>query len=295
MAKLLDGKIIRDKIAKDLESKIKTLESRPRLAIIQVGDNPESNTYIDQKIKFAELIGASIKLVKLPEDVTEKTLNFQISTFNTERSINGIIVQMPIPQNLNKNEIIELITPEKDVDGQTSTNIKKLLENNPKGFVPATTKGILTMLDFYKIPISQKHVVVIGRSSLVGKPTALAMLNRDATVTICHSKTKGIEDITKSADILIVATGKPKIITKHYVAKNQIVIDVGINVHDQNSEPGIRNPESDLPSRKLIGDVDFENVSKIVSAISPVPGGVGPLTVASLFENLFSAYVNQNA
>lgn len=299
MAKLLDGKIIRDEIAKNLESRIKNLESRPRLVIIQVGDNPGSNTYIQQKIKFAESIGANVKHLNLPEDVSEKTLNFQISTFNSERSINGIIIQMPLPQHLDKNQIIELIGHKKDVDGQTAANIKKLAENDANGYIPATTKGILTMLDYYKIPVDGKHVVVVGRSSLVGKPTALALLNKDATVTVCHSKTKNLEKITKSADILIVAAGKPKLITKDHVSTNQVVIDVGINVLESSgsdpSDTSRSHPESEPPSRKLVGDVDFDEVSKIVSAISPVPGGVGPLTVASLFGNLLQAYQIQNA
>lgn len=302
MAKILDGKIIRDRIAKDLKSKIQNLIPAPRLVIIQVGDNLESNTYITQKIKFGERIGANVKLVKLPEDVTEKTLLFQISTFNSERSVHGIIVQMPIPKNLDKDSIIEMINSAKDVDGQTSVNIKKLIENDPTGYIPATTKGILTMLEYYKIPVSGKHVVVIGRSSLVGKPTSLALLNKDATVTICHSKTNHLSLITSHSDILIVAAGKPKLITKDHVSPNQTVIDVGINVLpssrsdlETTERPDLlKRPESEPTGRKLTGDVDFESVSKIVKAISPVPGGVGPLTVASLFENLLKAYTNQS-
>lgn len=303
MAKILDGKIIRDKIAGELKAKIQNLLPAPRLVIIQVGDNPESNTYIAQKIKFGERIGANVKLVKLPEDVTEKTFQFQISTFNSERSVHGIIVQMPIAKNLDKDSIIEMIDSEKDVDGQTAVNIKKLIENDQAGFVPATTKGILTMLEYYKIPVSGKHVVVIGRSSLVGKPTALALLNKDATVTICHSKTKDLANVTKSADILIVAAGNPRLITQDYVSPNQTVIDVGINVlpssrsdlETTERSDLLKRPESEPTGRKLIGDVDFESVSIIVKAISPVPGGIGPLTVASLFENLLDAYIHQNS
>lgn len=301
MANILDGKIIRDKVADDLKSKIQNLLPAPRLVIIQVGNNPQSNTYIAQKIKFAELIGANVKLVKLPEDVTEKTLRFQLSTLNSERSVHGIIVQMPIPTNLDKDSIIEMIDPQKDVDGQTSVNIKKLAENDRSGFIPATTKGILTMLDYYKIQVSGKHVVIIGRSSLVGKPTALAMLNRNATVTICHSKTQNLEKITKAADILIVAAGRPKLIGVDHVSSNQTVIDVGINVISSSRSDLeapersdlLKKPESEPTGRNLVGDVDFDEVSKIVKAISPVPGGIGPLTVASLFENLLDAYSNQ--
>ncbi len=276
MAKLLDGKIVRDKIAEELKSKIQNLLAAPRLVIIQVGDNPESNTYIAQKIKFGEKIGANVKHLKLPEDVSEKTLNFQISNFNSEKSINGIIVQLPIPENLNKDQIIEAIDPAKDVDGLHSVNLKKLMENDSTGFVPATTKGVLTMLSHYKIDPKGKHVVIVGRSTLVGKPTALALLNLDATVTVCHSKTQNMETVTKTADIIISAVGKPGLITKNHVSPGQTIIDVGTTVVDG----------------KLKGDVAFDEVEKIVDCISPVPGGIGPMTVASLFQNLLQAYQN---
>ncbi len=277
MAQILDGKIVRDKIAEDLKSKIQNLLPAPRLVIIQVGDNPESNTYIAQKIKFGEKIGANVKHLQLPKDVSEKTLNFQISNCNLEKSINGIIVQLPIPDSINKDEIIEAIDPAKDVDGLHSVNLKKLMENDPTGFVPATTKGVLTLLDHYKIPVASKQVAVIGRSTLVGKPTTLAFLNLDATVTVCHSKTHNLPSITQSADIIISAVGKPGLITKNHVSPDQTVIDVGTTVVDG----------------KLKGDVDFDQVEKIVGWISPVPGGVGPMTVASLFQNLLQAYQNQ--
>lgn len=278
MSQILDGKIVRDKIADELKSKTQSLFPAPRLVIIQVGDNPESNTYIGQKIKFGERIGANIKHLKLPEDITEKTLNFQISNYNSEKSTNGIIVQLPIPENLDKDQIIEAINPAKDVDGLHSLNLKKLMENDPTGLVPATTKGILTLLEHYKINPAGKRVVVVGRSSLVGKPTALAFLNLDATVTVVHSKTKNMEEITKNADIIISAVGKPGLITKNHVSPGQVIVDVGTTVVDG----------------KLKGDVDFDEVSKIVDWISPVPGGVGPMTVASLFQNLLQAYQNQN-
>lgn len=279
MATILDGKAIRDQIAQELESKFQNLLPAPRLVIIQVGDNPESNTYIAQKIKFGEKIGANVKHLKLPEDITEKTLYFQIANFNSEKSINGIILQLPIPGHLNKNQILESIAPEKDVDGMHSVNIKKLLDNDPTGYIPATTKGVITMLEHHNIPISGRHAVVIGRSSLVGKPTTLSLLNHDATVTVCHSKTENIAAITKTADIIISAVGSPGLITKDYVKTGQTVIDVGTTVVDG----------------KLKGDVAFEEVEPIVEYISPVPGGAGPLTVASLFQNLLQAYQSQTS
>ena len=294
------------------------------MVIIQVGDVPESNTYIGQKIKFGEKVGASVKLEKLPEKISQTELIGHINQFNDDPNVNGIIVQLPIPSTLDKDKIIDTIEPKKDVDGQTATNIKLLFEvsssrhpelisgsnkvpgeilnqvQNDKlggkrftGFIPATTKGILTLLDYYKIPVESKYVVIIGRSSLVGKPTALAFLNKDATVTVCHKKTKNLARITKGADILVVAAGRPKLITKDHVTRGQVIIDVGINVVNESPVTGGQRPETELPTHKLVGDVDFESVSKIVQAISPVPGGCGPMTVASLFQNLLEAYNRQ--
>ena len=282
--KILDGKIVRDKIAQKLKEEISRLSLKPKLVIIQVGNLAESNAYIRQKVLFGQKIGAIVDHQKLSENITQKKLIAGILSLNSDSSVHGIIIQMPIPTKLDKDTIIESIDPKKDVDGQTSTNIKKLMENDQTGFTPATTKGILTLLDYYKIHVSGKNITVIGRSSLVGKPTALALLNRDATVTICHSKTKNLSQLTRNADILIVAAGKPKLITASHVSKNQIVIDVGINVPDD-SQSSIDNSRS-----QLVGDVDFESVKSVVAAITPVPGGVGPMTVASLFENLLEAY-----
>ena len=297
-AKILDGKIVRDKIGDNLKLKISNLKFKPKLVIIQVGDLPESNAYIRQKVLFGEKIGAIVKHQKFEDGISQEKLITHISSLNTDRQVNGIIVQMPIPKNLDKDKIIEAIDPGKDVDGQTSTNIKYLFENKKAGFIPATTKGILTLLNYYQIPVHGKNITVIGRSSLVGKPTALALINLDATVTVCHSSTKKLPDKTKNADILIVATGKAKLIKDFHVNKDQVVIDVGINTTTQNkvrpSSGLLEKPESELPKIKLTGDVDFKEVSKIVSAISPVPGGIGPMTVASLFQNLLEAYKQQS-
>lgn len=305
MTKILDGKLVRDKIAANLTKKIQKLTAvplgrKPRLAIVQVGNLSESNAYIRQKILFGKKIGAIVNHLNLEQKVDEKKLINHITKLNQQTAIDGIIVQLPIPQHLNKNKIIDSIDPKKDIDGQTSINFKRLIENDPSGLIPATTKGIMTLLDHYKIPLSGKNVVVVGRSSLVGKPTALALLNQNATVTICHSKTKNLAEQTKKADILIVAAGKPKLITKNHVSKNQVVIDVGINVVGEPIQKNLikqtlgQRPENEPESRKLVGDVDFDEASKVVDAISPVPGGVGPMTVASLFENLLEAYKSQS-
>jgi len=286
MAKILDGRIVNEKIAEELRAEILRVKNsqnlRPKLVIIQVGDLPQSNAYIARKKAFGEKIGAIVDHQKFPNDIREEKLITHISSLNTDPTVTGIIVQMPLPDHLDKDKIIESITPVKDVDGLTSTNLKLLWEGKEDGYTPATTKGVLTLLDYYKIPISGKNVVIVGRSFLVGKPTALALLNKDATVTVAHSKTKNLEEITRQADILIIAAGKPKLITKDHVRAGQVVVDVGINVVGDEVGP-----------RQLVGDVDFENVSKIVDTITPVPGGIGPMTVASLFENLLQAYKRQ--
>lgn len=283
MTQILDGKVVRDEIAQDLKSIIYNLKSKPRLVIIQVGDNPQSNAYIGQKIKFGEKIGAIVELKKFPADVSQKDLEIKIQNLNSDSSVHGIIIQIPIPTHLDKDTLIDLINWRKDVDGLSAISLKLLSEGNPAGYVPATTKGVLTLLGHYKIPVAGKKVVIVGRSFLVGKPTALAMLNRDATITICHSKTVDLKAETKNADILIVAIGKPNLIGKEHVSPKQIIIDVGINVEEKDG------------NRRLVGDVNFDDVSKIVSAITPVPGGIGPMTVASLFENLLEAYNKQDA
>ena len=284
MTKVLSGKVVRDKIAQTLKSQIQNLKTKPHLVIIQVGNLPESNTYIKQKVLFGQNIGAKVEHVKLEEDIFEKDLILKIKKYNLDTSVHGIIVQMPIPKNLDKEKIINAISFQKDVDGQTAVNMKKLIENDPTGFLPATTKGILTLLEHCGVNAEGKNVVVVGRSTLVGKPTALALLNQNATVTLAHSKTKNLRNITKSADILIVAAGKQNLIGKEHVSQNQTIIDVGINVINSNDKP-----EDEPAGKKLVGDVNFEEVSKIVEAISPVPGGVGPMTVASLFQNLLKA------
>ncbi|HSX19176.1 MAG TPA: bifunctional 5,10-methylenetetrahydrofolate dehydrogenase/5,10-methenyltetrahydrofolate cyclohydrolase [Candidatus Saccharimonadales bacterium] len=290
MAQMLDGKSVRDKIAVELTAQIAKLDQKPELVIFQIGDVAESNTYIGQKIKFGEKIGAVVTLVKLPEDISQAEVIKEVEAKNQDETVNGIIVQLPIPKTLDKEEIIQTIDPKKDVDGQNSKTLKLLMEGKDC-FIPATTQGVLTLLEHYKISLAGKHAVIVGRSTLVGKPTALAFLNKDATVTIAHSKTENLKQETRNADILIVAIGKPKMITKEFVKAGQVVIDVGINVVDQSSETRDQRPEKP----KLVGDVDFENVKDIVEAITPVPGGVGPMTVASLFQNLLVAYESQNS
>ncbi|MEX0690149.1 MAG: bifunctional 5,10-methylenetetrahydrofolate dehydrogenase/5,10-methenyltetrahydrofolate cyclohydrolase [Candidatus Paceibacterota bacterium] len=270
MVKILDGKKIRERLTTSLQNEVGDLDIKPKLIIIQIGSSKESSIYIKEKKDYGKKIGVTVEHKKYPENVTEDLVLSDIKKFNLDPTVNGVIVQLPIPNNLDKVKIIEQIDPKKDVDGLTSKNINFIIHNKEK-ILPATTQGIVTLLENYNIDIKGKKVVIVGESFLVGRPTALALLNRGATITVCHSDTKNLEQETKKSDILIVATGVKNLITVNHVSKNQIVIDVGIN----------RINES-----KTIGDVNYNEVKDIVSAITPVPGGVGPMTVFSLFNNL---------
>ena len=263
------------KIREDvLLSRVSSLSEKPHLVIIQVGDNPASTKYIEYKKKFAARVGAEVTHAKFESTISERELMEKIDTYNKDASVHGIIVQLPLPEGIKPWIIMDAIDPKKDVDGLSSTNLRHVYEND-EIILPATTKGIFTLLSHYNIPLAGKHVVVVGRSSLVGKPTALAAINRNATVTICHSHTDDLLGVTKTADILIVAIGKPHLIKEGYVKKGCVVIDVGITV---------------LEDKTVAGDVLFDSVSEKADAMSPVPGGVGPMTIVSLFENLIQAF-----
>jgi len=265
MVRILEGKTVREEIIQRLKKEIEGFSSVPTLAIIQVGDNEESGVYIKQKKIFAEKIGAHVRHLKFDADISQEQIILEIENLNADKDIQGIIVQLPIPKNLDEQVIIETINPKKDVDGLTSTT----------SFMPATTRGILNLLNYYQINPSDKNVVVMGRSKLVGKPTAEALLNLGAKVIVAHSQTENIKEVTKQADILVVAIGKPKLVDVSYVREGQVIIDVGINV------------SKDSEGKKVLcGDVNFDEVKDIVTAISPVPGGVGLMTVCALFENL---------
>ncbi len=259
MIKILDGRVVRDQIRHTLAKQISKLKTKPALVIIQVGEDAASSAYVAQKVKFGEAIGANVGLLQYPPGVTAAKLIGDIQNLNQDPGVQGIIVQLPLPVKIESQKVIGAISPAKDVDGFINKNV-----------TPATARGVLTLLDYYKIKVAGQSVVVVGRSTLVGQPIARALLNRNATVTIAHSQTKNLAALTRQADILVVATGKPKLIGAKHVRVGQIIIDVGITRQE----------------RGLTGDVDFARVSKIVKAISPVPGGVGPLTVASLFQNL---------
>ena len=284
MSKILDGKKLSVSVALKLARKIKKLTIKPKLVIIQIGDLDESNTYIKNKKAFAEKIGAIAIHKKYPKTAKESRIISDIIKSNRDASVHGIMVQLPAPKHFDIERVLETISPKKDVDGLTSINTKHLFDNH-EVFIPATVKGVVCLLEEYKIKLTGTKIVIVGESILVGRPAMLALLNKGATITMCHKDTKELEKETKRADILITAVGQPKLITKKHVSRNQIVVDIGINI--------VRSNPTSLKLRgakKIVGDVDYENVRKIVRAITPVPGGVGPMTVASLFQNLLRAY-----
>lgn len=269
MTIILDGKKLRDKIFENLKQKLNNMSEKPTLAVILVGDDPASQIYVKNKKKTAENLGINSIVINYPSDISEKILLDKIQELNNDNKITAILVQLPVPKHIDKFKIIDAIAPEKDVDGLTPYNSGKLFAGEEPYVYPCTPKGILLLLDEYNIELAGKHVVVIGRSNLVGKPVAQMLLNRNATVTMCHSHTKNLSDITKTADIVVSAVGK-NIIGEKMLKSDCVVVDVGI-FKDING--------------KICGDVDFANASKIAAYISPVPGGVGPMTIASLMLN----------
>lgn len=274
---LLDGKVVSQSILENLSQKVSEFEMPKSLVVIQVGDNAESNTYIKMKIKFGEKAGIPVHIQKFDEQTSNEALLTAIDYCNQDKTVGGVIVQLPLPDHLDKSALLNHILPEKDVDGLTLINRGKLLNGEKDAKLPATPNGVMKLLDYYKIDLEGKNIVVIGRSQLVGMPLAILLTNKNATVTLAHSKTKNLSDITKQADIVVAAIGKPKMINKSYLKEGAVVVDVGIT--------RVENADG---TYSISGDVDFDDVKDMVSAISPVPGGVGPLTVASLFGNLLS-------
>ncbi len=269
MTTILDGKKLRDKIFENLKTKLDKMTEKPTLAVILVGTNPASQIYVRNKKKTAEKLGINSISIEYPADISENELIAKIEELNNDKNVTAILVQLPLPAHINKNRVIDAILPQKDVDGLTPYNLGKLFSGEKPYVYPCTPKGILLLLDEYNIELDGKNVVVVGRSNLVGKPVAQMLLNRNATVTMCHSHTKNLSEITKTADIVVSAVGK-NVIGEKMLKSNCVVIDVGI-FRDENG--------------KISGDVDFENVSNVAAYISPVPGGVGPMTIASLMLN----------
>lgn len=273
----IDGKIISTKIKEELKAEIKTYMIKPCSAVIQIGNDEASNVYISAKQKACSEVGIYLKHIKFDEDSREIEIINKIIELNNDEYVHGILLQLPIPEKFNEEKLINYISRNKDVDGLTDINVGKLI-NNKKCLVSCTPQGIIKLLEESGVSIPGKNVVIVGRSKLVGKPLISLFLNNDATVTVCHSKTNNLKEFTKNADILVVAVGKKHLITEDMVKKDSVVIDVGINRIDG----------------KLYGDVDYENVKNKVSLITPVPGGVGPMTVAMLLCNVNTVYKNLN-
>lgn len=278
MAIILDGKKLRDKLLADLKIRVERLERKPTLAVVLVGDDPASQIYVNNKKKAAENVGIKSIIINMPSTTGETELVHKIQALNNDNNVTAILVQLPLPKHINKNNIINSISPQKDADGFTTANFGLLFSGQKPYVYPCTPKGILLLLDEYNINLEGKHVVIIGRSNIVGRPLSQMMLDRNATVTICHSRTQNLANITKTADVLISAVGE-KIIEENMLKSDCIVVDVGIF----KDETG-----------KTRGDVDFENVSKKASYITPVPGGVGPMTIAMLMNNVVKAAELQN-
>jgi len=272
MTEILDGKLLSFKIRENIKKDVEVLKNSgisPCLAVIVVGYNKASLKYVSFKEKACKELGIESMIFKLPENTDEINLIKLIEELNNNQRINGILIQLPLPSHLDQNAILEKISPFKDVDGFTPYCLGRLLTDNPL-FIPCTPKGVLKMFDEYKIALEGKHAVVVGRSIIVGKPLSLLLLRKNATVSICHSRTRNLTEITKKADILCVAIGKERFISADMIKEGAVVIDIGINVTD---------------TGRVIGDIDFDEVKEKASYITPVPGGVGPMTIAMLMEN----------
>ena len=276
---IIDGKKVSSHIKDNIAAEVKILKNKtgktPGLAVVLVGDDPASAVYVKNKNKTCKNIGFQSFEHILPKNTSEDKLLNLINELNNDDQVNGILVQLPLPSHISSKKVLVAINPQKDVDGFHLENVGRLVTGNSL-FKPCTPAGIIQLLDEYKIEIEGKNAVIIGRSNIVGKPVSFLLLERNATVTICHSRTKDLPSITRSADILIAAIGKPNFVSLDMVKNNAVVIDVGINRLDG----------------KLVGDVDFASVSKQASLITPVPGGVGPMTIAMLMENTLQAFKN---
>jgi methylenetetrahydrofolate dehydrogenase (NADP+)/methenyltetrahydrofolate cyclohydrolase len=285
MATILDGKELSKEIKQKLKMTIETEliakgKSAPRLAVVLVGNNMASKVYVSGKIKACKEVGIISDTITLDENTTQEELNEKIKELNADKKINGILLQLPLPSHLNPNVAINLISPEKDVDGLTNINLGKLLSNDPSVIRSCTPLGVVTILQSYGIDIEGKNIAIINRSILVGKPLYLMLTQLNGTVTMCHTRTKDIKAVTLNSDIVISAVGVKNFITKDMIKPDAVVIDVGI----------VREEKSN----KICGDVDFEEVSKVASYITPVPGGTGPMTITMLLKNTVNTTLSQN-
>ncbi|MCQ2935819.1 bifunctional methylenetetrahydrofolate dehydrogenase/methenyltetrahydrofolate cyclohydrolase FolD [Helicobacter pylori] len=278
---LLDGQALAYDIEKDLKNKIQTITAQthksPKLAVILVGKDPASITYVNMKIKACERVGMDFDLKTLQEDITEAELLSLIKDYNTDQNISGVLVQLPLPRHIDTKMILEAIDPNKDVDGFHPLNIGKLCTQK-ESFLPATPMGVMRLLEHYHIGIKGKDVAIIGASNIIGKPLSMLMLNAGASVSVCHILTKDISFYTQNADIVCVGVGKPDLIKASMLKKGAVVVDIGIN---------------HLNDGRIVGDVDFTNAQKVAGFITPVPKGVGPMTIVSLLENTLIAFEKQ--
>jgi len=272
-ATIIDGKKAAERIKARIKAEVAMLKAKPGLAAVLVGENPASKVYVDIKRKTCDEVGVYSELYKLPEETTEKELLHLIDKLNKSERIHAILVQLPLPKHISEENVLKEIAIDKDVDGFSMINVGRLASGEETA-VPCTPKGVIRLLEENGIEVAGKNAVVIGRSNIVGKPVAMLLLNRNATVTVCHSKTRQLGEYTKGADILVVAVGKPKLVNGDMIKEGATVIDVGINRIDG----------------KLVGDVDFESAMKKAAYLTPVPGGVGPMTVAMLIENTLERY-----
>ncbi len=272
MGKTLSGKIVAEEVLGELKKEVSALGRKPLLAIVLVGEDDASKLYVKMKMKKAEYVGVEGRLHTLPADVSEKRLLSLVEKLNNDESVDGFIVQAPLPKQINQQKIMEAISPAKDVDGWTSTNMGRLFVGMKEGLLPATPAGVMRILEYYNIETKGKNAVVIGRSNVVGKPAAMLLLQRNATVTICHSRTKSLEEHTKNADIIVAAAGVPGLVKGSMVKEGTAVVDVGTT----------------KVGNRTVGDVVFDEVIKKADC-SPVPGGVGPMTVAMLLRNVVLA------
>lgn len=284
--RIIDGNTISEEILNELKAKVKSFtDTKPSVLFIRVGEDPASISYVRKKQKIAEKIGIVSRLLVLPDSISQGDLIREISQANSDDSIHGILVQAPLPHQMDEREVFNSVNPLKDVDGFNATNLGKLCQEVEDGFISCTPAGILELLKRSRIETGGKHVVILGRSLIVGKPAGMLMLRKgfpgNSTVTFCHSRTSNLPDLTRRADILIAAIGKPNFVEPEMVSDGVSVIDVGINrIPDSKKKSGFR----------LVGDVDFDRVAPMCSSITPVPGGVGPMTVAMLMRNTIKAF-----
>lgn len=274
-AQLMDGKLVSEEMLAGMAARVVALQAKditPHLAVVLVGEDAASQIYVRNKEKGCERVGMLSTVLRLPEDTPQAKLEETVRALNADVSVHGILVQLPLPKHLDESAVLALISPAKDVDGFHAVNMGRLLAGQP-GCVPCTPKGCLALLDYYQLPIEGKEAVVIGRSNIVGKPMAALLINRSATVTVCHSRTKDLAAHAKRADILVVAIGKAGFVTGDMIKPGAVVIDVGINRVDG----------------KVVGDVDFVSASEVAGYITPVPGGVGKMTIAMLLSNTLDA------